>query len=89
MGEFDINPNPFMPESNDGLPEPPKTKLNINDLTNLVCEECDHNLFKQLYAIKRISPIVSGAPKTQYVPIQVFACANCGELPEDFANLIK
>ncbi len=87
MSNFDNNP--FM-GSNGSVPQqPPKQTINPKDLTNLVCEKCDHNLFQQLFAVKRISPIVSGAPKTQYIPIQVFVCANCGALPKDFAEMIK
>lgn len=90
MSEFDIN-NPFMGNGNgqDGPPQAPKVKIDPKDLTNLVCEKCDHNLFQQLFAVKRVSPIVSGAPKTTYIPIQVLSCANCGAVPEDFQEFIK
>ena len=71
------------------LPQQPTTpKFNIKDLTDVKCEECDHNLFTQVYAMKRLSPIISGAKKTQYIPIAVFSCAKCGKLPADFADLL-
>lgn len=77
-----------------GLPQLPQQqqqaqpKFNIKDLTDVKCEDCEHNLFNQVYAMKRLSPIISGAKKTQYIPIAVFACAKCGKLPADFADLL-
>lgn len=70
------------------LPQESQPKFNIKDLTDVKCDDCDHNLFNQVYAMKRLSPIISGAKKTQYIPIAVFACAKCGVLPEDFAKLL-
>lgn len=78
-----------LPEEGMGLPPQQKMNINIKDLTDVVCERCNHNLFQSFVALKRVSPIVSGLPKTQYIPIQVFACADCGELPEDFKKMIS
>ena len=76
-----------------GLPQLPgsgksQPKFNIKDLTDVKCDDCDHNLFDQVYAMKRLSPIISGEKKTKYIPIAVFACAKCGKLPKDFEDLL-
>jgi len=67
---------------------PPNAKQKINiDIRNLPymqCEtpDCDSKDFNLIYRIKRVSPILTGAPKEEFVPAQLFVCVKCGAVLE-------
>jgi len=68
--------------------EPPK-EISIEDTETILCEECNNASFIQSFFLKRISPIVSPTGKEAIVPIQVFACGNCGSVPSKMMSQIQ
>ena len=68
--------------------EPPQ-QIDIGDTETIVCEECGHASFIQSFFLKRISPLVSPTGKEAIVPIQVFACGNCGTIPKNMMSQIQ
>ena len=67
--------------------EPPK-QIDIGDTETITCEECGNASFIQSFFLKRISPLVSPTGKEAIVPIQVFACGNCGSIPKNMMSQI-
>jgi len=61
-----------------------KVKLDLNDLTDIVCENCEGKFFRQVSAFKKISPLVSPTGKEQIIPVPVFRCAECGHINKEF-----
>ena len=68
--------------------EPPQ-QIDIGDTETIICEECGNASFIQSFFLKRISPLVSPTGKEAIVPIQVFACGNCGSIPKNMMSQIQ
>ena len=58
----------------------------ILDSPNVVCPKCGNKIFTECVVLKKISPILSGAPTEQMFPIPVYVCAKCGEIPEEYTS---
>ena len=67
--------------------EPPQ-QIDIGDTETIICEKCGNASFIQSFFLKRISPLVSPTGKEAIVPIQVFACGNCGSIPKNMMSQI-
>ena len=65
--------------------EPPQ-QIDIGDTETIICEKCGNASFIQSFFLKRISPLVSPTGKEAIVPIQVFACGNCGTIPKNMMS---
>jgi predicted nucleic acid-binding Zn ribbon protein len=74
-----------------GGKDQPKTqvKLDINDLTDIVCENCESKFFRQVQAFKKISALVSPTGKEQIMPVPVFRCDECGHINKEFLPIEK
>ncbi len=59
-------------------------RVNLEDLTDLVCDECGDQYFRQVMMIKRLSPIVSPSGKEQFIPMPIFRCDACGHVNDVF-----
>ena len=57
-----------------------KQSIDLSQAETMKCESCKNSLFIESYVLKRLSAIVSPNGQEAIVPIQVFACGNCGEL---------
>ena len=68
--------------------EPPQ-QIDIGDTETIICEKCGNASFIQSFLLKRISPLVSPTGKEAIVPIQVFACGNCGSIPKNMMSQIQ
>ena len=68
--------------------EPPQ-QIDIGDTETIICEKCGNASFIQSFFLKRISPLVSPTGKEAIVPIQVFACGNCGTIPKNMMTQIQ
>ena len=68
--------------------EPPK-QIDIGDTETITCEECGNASFIQSFFLKRISALMSPNGKEAIVPIQVFACGNCGTIPKNMMSQIQ
>ena len=67
--------------------EPPQ-QIDIGDTETIICEKWGNASFIQSFFLKRISPLVSPTGKEAIVPIQVFACGNCGTIPKNMMSQI-
>ena len=61
-----------------------KVKLDLNDLIDIVCENCESKFFRQVNAFKRISALVSPTGQEAIIPVGVFACDSCGHINKEF-----
>lgn len=59
-------------------------RVNLEDVENISCDECENNYFIAAVMIKRISPLVSPTGQEALVPIQLFQCSKCGHVNESF-----
>ena len=59
-------------------------RLNPSDLTDVVCDECSHNTFKEVVFIKKVSALISPNGRESFVPVATFACSKCGHVNTAF-----
>ena len=52
--------------------------------TDVTCDECKGTKFVVRYFLKRFSALVSPTGDEMLIPMQVFACSNCGHVNEEF-----
>ena len=69
-----------------GGKDQPKTqvKIDLNDLTDIVCENCEGKFFRQVSAFKKLSALISPTGKEQILPVPVFRCDECGHINKEF-----
>ena len=69
-----------------GGKDQPKTqvKIDLNDLTDIVCENCEGKFFRQVSAFKKLSALISPTGKEQIMPVPVFRCDECGHINKEF-----
>ena len=60
----------------------PQQQINIEDTESLVCDECGNYTFIKSYFIRRLSPLMSPTGQEAMIPIEIFACGNCGKVPD-------
>ena len=72
-----------MPDDNAGR----SMGLKLEDMTDIVCENCGCRYFNQVHAFKRVSALLSPTGKEQMAPVPSFRCSDCGHINEEF--LIK
>ena len=51
---------------------------------NIVCPKCGSKLFREVVVLKRISSIMSPTGQEEIVPVPMYACIHCGEIPEEY-----
>lgn len=72
-----ISMNPNQP-----VPQQSQVKLNVNDLDDIKCLECNQPFFEEVIKIKRVSPIYTQTGKAELLPIPVLRCVSCGTILE-------
>jgi len=61
-------------------------QVNIKDADDIVCEKCESTYFQPAFIIKRISPLMSPTGQGMFAPVQLFQCAECKHVNEEFLN---
>jgi hypothetical protein len=71
-------------------PNEPQVRINLADLTDIICDKCGDTRFEPIYLMKRLSALLSPTGKEEIVPLgppvapPIFACYNCGHINEEF-----
>ena len=65
-----------------------QTKLNVDlsQATDLECAECGNKTFAPGFVLKKISALLSPTGKETMVPVQIFECSRCHQVPEQFVS---
>lgn len=58
--------------------------IDINQTTPVTCDECGDTRFEQQLILRKASGLLTGTGQTSYIPIPVFACAQCGHVNVEF-----
>jgi len=61
-----------------------QVKVALKDTSDVSCEKCGHKLFTQLMMFKKLSAVMSPTGEESMIPIQVFACNDCGHVNDEF-----
>ena len=59
-----------------------KQNINISGLSKIKCEECDSEVFEQVFVIHKLSALDPVNPDGQerIIPAMAFRCAKCREI---------
>ena len=68
---------------NNNLGRDLKLNVDLRTVPNLTCESCGNGLFKTVFVLKRLSPLITGQPKPVIVPTELFACEKCGHVNDE------
>ena len=64
--------------------EQPGLKVDLSQTTAVSCEACGHDVFVPAFKMRKMSALLSPHGKETMIPMQVFACAKCGHINDDF-----
>jgi hypothetical protein len=69
-----------------GGPDRGQSQLNIHlaDAPYIECEKCNGQVFEERMMLKKVSKFMTGGSQDSIVPLQVIACAACGNINELF-----
>ena len=62
----------------------PQMQVDFSQTTAEICEECKHDIFIPAFKMRKLSALLSPAGKETMIPMNVFACAKCGHINNDF-----
>ena len=58
--------------------------IDLRNIDNIKCDECENETFETVYIIKHISALMSPNGQETLAPVQVFKCSKCGHVNEKF-----
>ena len=64
--------------------EQPGLNIDFSQTTAEVCEKCGNDTFVQVYKMRKLSALLSPTGKETMIPIQMFSCAKCGFINDEF-----
>ena len=59
-----------------------EVQVDLKKADTIKCDDCGNYLFITSFVIKRVSAILSPTGQEGLVPIQVYSCGNCGQVPK-------
>ena len=78
MGVFDINGGGQVP------PQPQQVKIDLNQASDIECSNCGNKFFHQVTFFKKLSALLSPTGQEAIVPIETYACLECGNINPEF-----
>lgn len=73
---INLNPNENQQQTN--------LRIDLSQATDLECSNCGSKFFHMAYMFKKLSALVSPAGKESIIPIETFACLECGNINKEF-----
>ena len=64
--------------------EQPGLNIDFSQTTAEICGKCGNDTFVQVFKIRKLSALLSPTRKETIIPMQVFACAKCGNINSAF-----
>ena len=58
-------------------------QVDLRKAETLKCEYCGNYLFIKSTVLKRLSALVSPTGEEAIIPIEIYSCGNCGQVPKD------
>lgn len=60
------------------------TQIDLKNTESTLCESCGGETFQEALILRKVSPLLTGTGKEGFLPVQVFACAKCGHVNQNF-----
>ena len=65
-------------------PQQPQMNVDMSQTTAEICESCENDTFIQVFQMRKLSALLSPTGQPAIIPIQVYACAECGNINKGF-----
>tara|TARA_R110002153_G_scaffold114619_1_gene257467 strand:- start:314 stop:535 length:222 start_codon:yes stop_codon:yes gene_type:complete len=62
----------------------PQMNVDFSQTTAEVCEKCENDVFIVAYKVRKLSALLSPTGEKSLIPVQLFACAECGNINSTF-----
>ena len=59
-----------------------QVKVDLTQAETIKCEHCENPFFIGATILKRLSALVSPTGQEAIVPIEVYSCGSCGQVPK-------
>jgi uncharacterized Zn finger protein len=69
--------------------DPVQMNVNLEDTTEITCENCSNNVFQQGVMLRGISRFITMTQQDGVMPIPTFYCAKCGHVNSQFQPKTK
>tara|TARA_Y100001972_G_C7573335_1_gene287737 strand:+ start:310 stop:606 length:297 start_codon:yes stop_codon:yes gene_type:complete len=76
----------FRPQPGQVQPQSQQVKVDLNQADTMKCEYCGNVIFIKATVIKRISALMSPTGQEALMPIEVYSCGSCGQVPKTIMN---
>lgn len=60
-----------------------RVNVNLNEAQDLTCPNCGSHFFNTVFMFKKLSALVSPNGRESLIPIETFACIECGTIPKE------
>jgi hypothetical protein len=60
--------------------------VDVSQADDMYCSKCESRVFAPAVVLKKLSALLSPAGKETMIPIQVFMCAKCNHIPDEFLS---
>jgi len=64
-----------------------KPQFDITQSTEIVCNECNHNVFIPSVFLRKISKFLTDDGIDRVIPLNTMSCAKCGHVNKEFNPL--
>jgi hypothetical protein len=63
-----------------------KINIDLSKTTSIVCEtpECNGEIFMPAMKFRKISKLLTGSKEDGIIPVEVYLCTACGQIPKAF-----
>ena len=59
-------------------------QINLREQPTIKCEKCESMFFEQVFQLKKVSKILTGSSEDTVVPFDLWRCADCKHINEEF-----
>jgi len=60
-----------------------QVQVDLKQADTIKCKSCGNYLFIKSTVLKRLSALVSPTGEEAIIPIEIYSCGNCGQVPKD------
>ena len=60
-----------------------ETPISLEKTEAIACKKCGGEIFVQGFGFRKISKLLTGKPKDEVLPVELFLCGDCGEVLND------
>lgn len=68
----------------DGIQPQQRVNVKLNDAQDVLCSACGKHFFHSVTFFKKISALMSPTGKEAIVPLETYACLECGNVNAEF-----